>query len=558
MSQGPINDNRNKRMTDLSAMSREELEKAYVELNSRLDSANAMISWYEEQYKLSKQKQFGRSSEQMTSGQMSLFDMEEFRLLNEAEALREPMNIEPSPEELAGEETERTEARSKRNRKKKITKLPVMTTVYELSENERKCGKCGSRLSFMKDIIQTEIEIEPAKVYVRKSVSKQYTCRTCDTKGESGIITAPGAPAKLIPGSMASPSLIADAISKKYVDATPFYRQEQNHKRNDVPITRNNLCNWSIRVANDYFKFITDRMKAILYTDGVIHCDETHVEVLQEPDRPATRQSWIWVTTTAECIKDHPMALYNYTEGRSETDARQVLNGYKGYIMCDGYKVYDTLPLKGRHGEEPMDVKPVACLVHVRRKFADALKLVKPEDRAGTGAALAVAKLQRIFETDNKLKDMPVKDRQRERQGELKLLLDDFFAWAKGECDVSLPKTHYGLALNYALEQKDKVMRVLEDGRLELENNRAERAVKPFVIGRKNWLFSNTPAGADASCTLYGVVETAKLNGLIPFEYLKYVMETIRGRKITEELIDGLLPWSENIPEYVKVPADNL
>ena len=557
MTYKPVNDNRKMKITDLSSMSREELEKAYVELNSKLDSANAMISWYEEQYKLSKQKLFGRSSETITSGQISLFDIEEFRLMNEAEALREPINIEPSPEELTGVETEQAAAKTKRSRKKKTIKLPVVTTVYELSESECMCGKCGHKLSFMKDVIQTEIEVEPAKVYVRKSVSKQYACRICDRKGESGIITAPGAPAKLIPGSMASPSLIADAISKKYVDATPFYRQEQNHKRNNVPITRNNLCNWSIRVANDYFRFITDRMKAILYADGVIHCDETHVEVLQEPDRPATRQSWIWVTTTAECIKEHPMALYNYTESRSQKDARQVLEGYKGYIMCDGYRVYDTLSLTGRHGEEPMDVKPVACLVHVRRKFADALKLVKPEDRAGTGAALAVAKLQNIFETDNKLKDMPVEERQKERQGELKILLDDFFAWVKNEYDISLPKTHYGLALNYALEQKDKVMRVLEDGRLELENNKAERAVKPFVIGRKNWLFSNTPAGADASCILYGIVETAKLNGLIPFEYLKHVMETMRGQKITEALIDELLPWSESIPEHVKIPADD-
>ena len=557
MTYKPVNDNRKMKITDLSSMSREELEKAYVELNSKLDSANAMISWYEEQYKLSKQKLFGRSSETITSGQISLFDIEEFRLMNEAEALREPINIEPSPEELTGVETEQAAAKTKRSRKKKTIKLPVVTTVYELSESECMCGKCGHKLSFMKDVIQTEIEVEPAKVYVRKSVSKQYACRICDRKGESGIITAPGASAKLIPGSMASPSLIADAISKKYVDATPFYRQEQNHKRNNVPITRNNLCNWSIRVANDYFRFITDRMKAILYADGVIHCDETHVEVLQEPDRPATRQSWIWVTTTAECIKEHPMALYNYTESRSQKDARQVLEGYKGYIMCDGYRVYDTLSLTGRHGEEPMDVKPVACLVHVRRKFADALKLVKPEDRAGTGAALAVAKLQNIFETDNKLKDMPVEERQKERQGELKILLDDFFAWVKNEYDISLPKTHYGLALNYALEQKDKVMRVLEDGRLELENNKAERAVKPFVIGRKNWLFSNTPAGADASCILYGIVETAKLNGLIPFEYLKHVMETMRGQKITEALIDELLPWSESIPEHVKIPADD-
>ena len=548
MSAGP------KTIISLASLSREELEKKVIELQSKLDAAEMMNNWYLEQYKAMLQKKYGQSSEAGYAGQLSFDDL---NLINEAEAFVKQPDTEPDTEELL--KGEQAAIVYKKNKKRKQTAcLPVVTDTFELTSQEQVCPKCGAALHKVKDEVRVEIEVIPAQTRVHKYVSAVYSCRNCSAEGKGIFVTASGAPKALIRNSVASPSLVADIITKKYVDATPFYRQEKNCTNYSIPITRNNMCNWSMDVAEDYFTVLVNRMKKILYADGVIHCDETFTEVLHEKDRTASAKSYVWVTTSSKYRDDHPMAIYNYRPGRSQADAREVLKGYKGYIMCDGYKVYDTLPLKGRHGEEPMDVKPVACLVHVRRKFADALKLVKPEDRAGTGAALAVAKLQRIFETDNKLKDMPVKDRQRERQGELKLLLDDFFAWAKGECDVSLPKTHYGLALNYALEQKDKVMRVLEDGRLELENNRAERAVKPFVIGRKNWLFSNTPAGADASCTLYGVVETAKLNGLIPFEYLKYVMETIRGRKITEELIDGLLPWSENIPEYVKVPADNL
>jgi len=533
---------------DLSSLSRSELEKAYVLLNEQLCSANAKISWYEEQYRLSKQRTFGKSSEKISPDQLSLYDLQ---LLNEAEALREPINVEPSAEELAGE------LKPEKSKKchKRITKLPVVTTVYELTGEECKCGKCGSCLSFMKDIIQTEIEVQPAKVYINKSVSKQYTCRNCDKNGVSGIITSPGAPIKVIPGSCASESLIADSISKKYVDAVPFYRQEQNYKRNDIPVTRNNLCNWSIRVANDYFKSIVDKMREILYNEGVLHCDETHVEVLNEPDRPASRQSWIWVTTSTR-YSDKQISLYNYTEGRSEMDARKVLSGYEGYIICDAYKSYDALLTQSKKGDAPMNVKLVACLVHVRRKFKEALDAVKPEFRSGTGAETALAKLSKIFNLDNKWDILTPEERKNKRLAELKPALDDFFAWVKSEYDISVPKMQYGQALNYALEQKEKIMRVLDDGRLELENNKAERAVKPFVIGRKNWLFSNTPAGAEASCILYSIVETAKNNNLIPYEYLKYIMSNMKGKKITNELVEKLLPWAEDIPDYVKAPAE--
>lgn len=169
-------------------------------------------------------------------------------------------------------------------------------------------------------------------------------------------------------------------IAKKYVDATPFYRQEQNNKRYGIPVTRNNMCNWSIKVANTYFTFLTNRMKELLYQEPVIHCDETHLEVLNEPGRSTYAKSYVWVTTSAEYQKEFKIALYHYSETRSDLEARRILKGFEGYVMCDGYAVYDSIARRGKKGEEPMAIKSVACLVHVRRKFTDALKLLKPED----------------------------------------------------------------------------------------------------------------------------------------------------------------------------------
>lgn len=545
----PKTDNQNR--IDLSSMSRNELERYAANLQTEVSGLSAKLTWYEEQFKLSQAKKFGQSSEAQYAGQMTLDD---FMLFNEAEALREPMNFEPKEEDIL--KTNRKKGKHKKN----IVSLPVISTVYELSEEEQVCPNCGNALHEMKTEERIEIEVIPAKVQVHKHISKVYACRNCEKEGNATIVKPSSVPVPVIPKSMASSSLIADIISKKYVDATPFYRQEANYKRQNIPISRNNMCNWAINVANNYFKHITDMMRDILYKEGVIHCDETHVEVLHEPGRQAYTKSYVWVTTTAEFQKEHPIALYKYTEDRSDSSARRVLKGYKGYIMCDGYQVYTSIAKPGKKGEEAMDVKAVACMVHVRRNFVDALKLLPKDKRKGTSAQTAVNMISRIFDIDNNLNGLTPEERYKARitsgkDGELCLMqaLEQFFAWVKDEADVSLPKTRYGKALTYALDQEDKVMRVLKDGRLELDNSLAERTVKPFVIGRKNWLFSNTPAGADASCILYSIIETAKLNNLIPYEYIKYVLDTMPSMILNEKNIKSLLPWSKSIPDYVKV-----
>ena len=540
----------NSQATDLSALSRDELEKRYINLETEYKSALAKAAWYEEQYRLAQQRRYGKSSEKNITGQMSVEDYG-VPLFNEAEACREPINTEPKADELD------TEDKPKRSRRRKdITPLPVVETVYELSEEEQVCPNCGSPLHEMKRTVRTEIEVIPAKVQVHRHVTVHYACRRCSKEKKPVFITAKDIQGALIRGSMASASLLADIFTKKFVQAVPFYRQEKEYEARGIPITRNNMCHWEIKISDLIFETIVNRMKEVLFADGVIHCDETYVEVLKEPGRPASRKSYVWVVTTCESQTEHPIAIYHYREGRSSVDARAVLDGYSGYIMCDGYAGYDALRKTGKNGETPMQVTPVACLVHVRRKFTEALKLLAPKDRKGTGAWEAVEKIRQITHVNNQWKDLPPEERFRQRNEYLKPMLEEFFAWVKSEYDISLPRTKYGQALEYALNQKGKVMNFFLDGRLELNNNMAERAVKPFVIGRKNWMFSNTPSGAKASCVIYSIVETAKMNHLDPYEYLKYVMEKYpRDHAATPEEIEEFLPWSKSIPEYVKQPV---
>lgn len=534
---------------NLSDMSRSELESRYVNLETEYKTTLAKLKWYEEQYRLSAQRKYGQSSEKTDSGQLTLEDIG-LKVFNEAEALREPINTEPKEEDLG------TEDKPKKHRKKNIAPLPVVEETFVLTEEEQICPECGHPLHEVKEIVRTEIEVIPAKAVVHRYKSKQYACRHCEKEGTSSFVTAKGAPLAVIPGSMASPSLISHILTQKFVQAVPFYRQEKENQSRGIPVTRNNMCNWAIKTANGYFKPLADLIREAMFSDGVIHCDETFVEVLKEPGRPAGRKSYVWVVTTAEYQKDHPGALYYYREGRSSMDAREVLKGYSGYIMCDGYAAYDALKKAGKNGEPPMDVTLAACLVHIRRKFVEALKLLKPEDRKGTGAAEAVKKINLITYNNSKWNDLSLEERFRKRTEFLRPSLEDFFRWIQKEYDISLPQTKYGQALRYALDQEEKVMNFFLDPRLELNNNMAERTVKPFVIGRKNWLFADTPAGADASCVIYSIVETAKLNNLNPYEYMKYVLETFpKDHSPGQEELENLLPWSKAIPETVKNPV---
>ena len=541
--------------SELSSMSKDELIREYNLLNEQMTEVSAKLSWYEEQYRLSKMRDYGKSSEADLGEQMTLFNLP---LFNEAEVGREIINIEPNPEDIISEEPETDNSiHHKKNKKKDISKLPTVTTVYELPTEEQVCPQCGGLLHKMKETVRYEIEVIPAKVQVHKFVTYSYGCRNCEESDHPVIIKAKGDGISVLERSIAGASLLSDTITKKFVDALPFYRQEKNYRRMGIPITRNNMCNWSIDVANIYMYPIVKRLKEVMFAEHVIHCDETPLQVLAEPGKSAESKSYVWVTTTAEYQKDTPVAIYNYTERRNRADAEEVLKGYTGYIMCDGYTAYDALAKPHAAAGEPgMNVRPVACLVHVRRKFADALKLIKPENRKGTGAQEAINRLERIFHLDNLTNGMAPEERKKEREKDLKKELEAFFAWVKAEYDISLHKTHYGAALEYAMNEEEKVMRVFEDGRLELDNSLAERTVKPFVIGRKNWLFAETPKGANASCILYSIVQTAIINGLIPFEYIKYLLEVMPGKKFTDEFIETLLPWSETIPEHVKTPEN--
>ena len=293
------------------------------------------------------------------------------------------------------------------------------------------------------------------------------------------------------------------------------------------------------------------RMKEILLTHRYIHADETPVQVLREPNREADRKSRMWLFCAAEC--DTPIYLYQYDETRSKRVAQDFLRGFSGMLTTDGYKPYFTLGLP--------NITNVACLVHVRRKFAEIVKSAGGDTKAKKAAYASLAlegrcRIDEMFRVDSAFDDMKACARKTAREDKLRPLMESFTTWARESITLASPGLALYRALDYAITYWPYVMNVLDDGNLVLSNNIAERAIKPFVIGRKNWLFSNTPRGAEASAGMYSVVVTAKANELNARAYVQWLLEEMpNAGQLDSDAIDKFLPWSECVPDEIKLDA---
>lgn len=498
----------------------------------QIEELSAKLKWYEEQFRLNQKRRFGASSEKTDPDQLSFF--------NEAEQEAEPKAPEPTVEEIT---YKRRKTKGKND--KMFEDLPVETVEYHLPEDEQTCPQCHEQLHHMSKEIRKEIKVIPAQVKVVEHVRHVYACRNCEKHDISTpVITAP-MPKPVLPGSFVSPSLMAFVMDRKYALALPLYRQEQQFKHFGIDLSRQTLANWMIRGANDWLVHLYDRLHAKLMEHDILHADETTLQVLREEGRTAANKSYMWLYATGHT--DVPIYLYDYRTTRASKHPINMLSGFKGYLHTDGYAGYNSIP----------DVKLVGCFAHARRKFSDALKAL-PESSTQTSSVAqeGLDYCNQLFHLEQKFKDLDADERYRGRLEQSKPILDAFETWLKAKKKQVLPKSALGQAIEYSLKQWDKLCAFLLDGRLEISNNRGERAIKPFVIGRKNFLFSNTPKGATASAVIYSIIETAKANGLSPFHYLTHLFEQLPNIDLKDiASLDALLPWSDSLPESCKVAS---
>ena len=499
----------------------------YDSLKKQVIDLTQKVEWFMQQLKLSKHRQFGSSSEKTAYNQLSLFD--------EIEATADVNIPEPELTEIA----KHFRKRKRLSNDRLPDDIPVEVIEHDLPENEQTCPECGGSLHVMGNQTRRELVFIPAQVKIIEHVKKIYACRNCE-KNECNvpIIKAP-VDNPVIKGSFASPEAIAHIMTQKFVMATPLYRQEQDLNRNGIMLSRQTMSNWSIKATEDYLEPIYGSLKERLCEQDNAHSDETTLQVLREPGKPAQSKSYMWLYRTGGYGKngiktENPIVLYDYQPDRKAVHPAEFLKGFKGYLHADGYEGYHSLP---------KEIIIVGCWAHVRRKFDEVLKVLSVKDREGSNAAVGKRYCDNLFELERKFSDMTPKERYLKRQELSKPLTEKFFAWAQRFC--AMPKTPIGIAANYALGQRKYLETYLTDGRLEISNNRAERSIKPFVIGRKNFLFANTPRGAKASAIIYSLVETAKENNLNPFAYLTYIFKNAPNWDIRNnpDALQKLLPW---------------
>lgn len=458
-------------------------------------------------------RQFGASSEQTPPEQARLFD--------------EPGDeLEPEPE--APPPAASQPRRARRRGTRLSPDLPHVEVIHDLTDEEKRCSAHGCELAPMGEEVSEQLEFIPAQVRVIKNIRKKYTCPAC----EGNVVTAK-APPQLIPKSMATPSLLAWIAVSKYADALPLYRQCTIFERIGFEADRTTLANWMITCGErvqPLINLLSDRLREAPY----LHLDETTVQVLNEPGREAQAKSWMWVSAAGPPGKR--TVLFHYAPSRGQAVAKELLAGYRGAVMVDGYEGYDVACRAN-------GILRLGCWAHARRRFVEAQRL-QPKGKSGK-ADQALALINGLYAIERRLKDAGPEQRHETRQREAKPLLEKLHDWLEKTLPRTPPKTALGKALNYLHGQWPRLIHYLDDGRWPIDNNPAENAIRPFTVGRKNWLFSHSVRGATAGANLYSLIETAKGHGLEPMLYLNFVFKLLAS----VDSVDGfeaLLPENFN------------
>ena len=477
-------------------------------LKEELALANQQLEWFRKQV-------FGRKTEQtsvvMDFGvQLSMFEKDKAETVSAAQAVTVPEH----------------KRRKKRTHDEWMNSLIVEVEYHKI--NDPVCEICGSKMNEAgEEKAYDELIYSPARFHIRRHIVKKYKCPQCGEMPEERdepchIIRAPY-PKAMIPGSYCSPELLAHIIFEKYAKAVPLHRQQKDFNSKGVPLLKATISNWVCTAAEKWCQPIVEKMHELLLAGNIIHADETTVQVLHEEGRKPTSVSRMWVYCSGK-INDRSIIIFDYQPTRKGEHAAEFLKGFIGYLICDGYDAYNAV--KG--------AKRCGCMTHTRRGFLEAL----PSDKKAystSAAAKAVEYFNRIYQQEDLMKELSTEDRYNRRQAKVKPLLDEFFAWLE-TVQVS-GKGKLADAVRYALNEREYLYTFLENGDVPIDNNRAENAIRPFAVGRKNWLFSNTANGARNSAALYSIISTAQANGLDTEKYLTELFSRPAGTI--------LLPWRE-------------
>lgn len=508
-------------------------------LSEQIGDLNDKLDLLTEQINVLTNNEFGRSSETRSALEDILGPF-----MNEAEVIVD----EASPEQLKEPAMADVNPASARERKPHpkgkrdalIGALPQDDIPHELKGDDLICS-CGGELKPIGEEVTQRLVFTPASFRVENHHIWSYKCNVC------GSIFRADGPSVIFPGSLASESLLSGVATAKYVNAMPFDRMEKSFLDLNAIIPRQTMARWMIKTAEEYFSLLYDRMKEELLTSSIIHADETTV-VVSKDGRKAGAKSYMWVYT--DNGSDHPVVIYEYQKTRAGIHPKEFLEGFKGWLCCDGYEVYHSLS---------DDITVCGCWTHARRHFVNAAKALKDlPHRSGemSISEKALKLIGELFSLDKTWSELSWDERYELRNTELKDKMDEYFDWIESVREKVPPKSETGKGITYSINQKKYLLGLLSNPDVPLDNSEAERKIRSFVISRKNFVTIDTMAGAQASAIMFSMSETLKANGLKAYEYFKYLLEELPKRMGDSSkdmsFLDDLLPWSDKLPPELR------
>ena len=518
--------------------SKNEAERRLREEQLLVEDQKFQIQYLKEEINMLKHREYGRRSEQLDKQYPNLFN---YDIFNEAEdnatseEINEPINVETGEPQVV---TFEVKGKKKQNLINRLDKLEVKTIIHDIPEDEKICSECGTKLIKIGETETYKLRYIPAKLIKERHVYPTYKCENCYKDDITNIVKS--SYELPFPKSMVSSSFVANMITDKFLKYVPLYRQEKLFRNVGLDISRQNLSNWFIAGANE-LSVLVDLMHKDILKQDIIHADETVLQVI----KTCKTECRIWGMASNKYANEQ-IRLYFYKDNRRHDTGIELFNGFKGYIQSDCYQAYDKVP----------DCIDVACIAHARRKYADFIKACKGELKESNSICLQGIKfLDDLYKIEHKLEkeNASIEKIYEVRNKESKEILNNYKKWLDETYPLLPSRGNLAKALYYSINNYDNLCNYLLDGRLAIDNNLAERCMKNFVIGRKNFLFCFTENGANKSAIAYSIVETAVANNLNVFEYLTYVFDTLPKIKKEENSLRKLLPYSKDLPKYLKI-----
>lgn len=526
---------------ELHNMSQKEMAMIILSQQEQLNTLNDNIEKLIEQIRISNQARFGRRSEKLDviDGQMSLFD-----IFDEAEVLSDPSVEEPSAEIVVNAHKRK---KQKGKRDADLEGFPTEDCPHPVSEEELVAFYGEGNWRQLPSETYKRLRYEPASWTVEVHTVDVYVGTGGNHQDE---FLRGNRPKDLLRNSIVTPSLGGAVLNGKFVNAMPLNRISQEFERNGLTISRQTLANWVI-AFDRYLKPVWNEMKKQLLQLPVVHADETPTLVVQD-GRPTPGKSYMWVHRSGEFFKDKQIILYEYQKTRHHKHPSEFYRDYKGILLTDGLQQYHLVE------SEVEGLTNANCWAHARRDYADACKAVDKKHLQAMKTSIphqALELIGAIYHAEEKLKDLTAEERLKQRKITVQPLVGAYFAWVREQLASHTLLKGKGLdGLKYSINQEKYLKVFLTDGNVPIDNSAAERAIRPFCIGKKNWVLINSIKGAEASATAYSLAESAKANGLKPYKYFEYLLSVLPEHmdldgNIDPSVLEQVVPWSKTLPE---------